>query len=283
MEMMSTQTASDDDMADAVALLRSYDDTSNAHPFFTRHIGRMKTGIGLLPSYLAVVPGAAVSPAVAMCKSIFTPVEAPMGLLKYHYFRFVNLPAKSLAELVAATSPKVVEYVQSTAGREYVRRMCSYPPLSAAHQAIEGAKLLTSRYSRISAIAVLLFDRAVNRHHVLNVEPTPPKFCNVKRTVTGKRITGIEKFTCHVVASCTVSLGGLSRLLIVGADGKGAEIVGTTVRTQFQLQPVDTYVHKLEMTAPLELSWWAPDRNSVVLSADAGTNDLLFSDGLGGK
>ena len=97
--------------------------------------------------------------------------------------------------------------------------------------------------------------------------------------MTGKRITGIEEFTCHVVASCTVRLGGLSRLLIVGADGKGAEIVGTTVRTQFQLQPVDTYVHKLEMTAPLKLSWWAPEQNSVVLSADAGTNDLLFSDG----
>jgi hypothetical protein len=242
----------------------------------------MKAGSGLLPSYLAIVPNAAVSPAVALCRSMFSASIGPLGLLKYHYFRFIHKPVLSIRQLAQTiTLPAIVERVESKIGKEYVQRMCTYPPLSVAHQAIDGAKLLSSTH--VAKIAILLFYKAT-KHLTVPAGEQPKaaeskeKFSNSTRTLsTGARVEGIEEFTGHVVASCVVSLGGLSRLLIAASDGKCAEIVGTKVRTQFQLQPVETYISKMEMTGPRELSWWAPEKNSVTLSADPKTNELLFS------
>ena len=289
MEMTSPRRASDEDMADAIAVLRAHEEfPSGGYPaFITRHIGRMKAGPGLLPSYLNIVPGAVVSPAVALCRSLFPGALGPMGLLKYHYFRFVHKPVLSIGNLAKSVmSVGMEERIRSAAAREYLKRMCSFPPLSVAHQAIDGAKLLSANH--IAPLAILFFYKAT--HQVDKAEPEvalssiaatgipQEKFSNAKRTLsTGARVEGIDEFTGHVVASCAVSLGGLSRLLIAAADGKCAEIVGTKVRTQFQLQPVDTYISKLEMTGPRELSWWAPEKHSVVLSADPKTNELLFS------
>lgn len=278
MEMTPPRRASDEDMDDAVALLRAHEEFPiGGYPaFITRHIGRMKAGPGLLPSYLNIVPGAVVSPAVALCRSLFPGALGPMGLLKYHYFRFVHKPVLSIGDLAKSVmSVGMEERMKSPATREYLKRMCSFPALSVAHQAIDGAKLLSANH--IAPLAICLFYKAT--HHVVAEEPAKAeKFSNSKRTLsTGVRVEGIEEFTGHVVASCAVSLGGLSRLLIAAADGKCAEIVGTKVRTQFQLQPVDTYISKLEMTGPRELSWWAPEKNSIMLSADPSTNELLFN------
>lgn len=281
MEMTLPRRASDEDMADAVALLRAHEEFEGGmYPaFITKHIGRMKAGSGLLPSYLAIVPNAAVSPAVALCRSMFPGSIGPMGLLKYHYFRFIHKPVLSIRQLAQTiTLPGILERVDSKIGKEYVQRMCTYPPLSVAHQALDGAKLLTTTH--IAKVAILLFYKAT-KHLSAGAAPAAEpkdKFSNATRTMsTGAKVEGIEEFTGHVVASCAVSLGGLSRLLIAASDGKCAEIVGTKVRTQFQLQPVDTYISKLEMTGPTELSWWAPHQNSVTLSADPKTNELLFS------
>ena len=303
--MTPPRRATDDDTADAVAVLRAYEEfpSGGYPPFITRHIGRIKAGPGLLPSYLNIVPGAVVSPAVALCKTLFPGALGPMGLLKYHYFRFVHKPVLNITDLAKSVmSVGMEERIRSIASREYLKRMCSFPPLSVAHQAIEGAKLLSVNH--IAPLAILFYYKAT-QHALQRVEtqaetigeakaeskaetkaetkasvkePLTQKFSNSSRTLsTGARVEGIDEFTGHVVASCAVSLGGLSRLLIAAADGKCAEIVGTRVRTQFQLQPVDTYVSKLEMTGPKELSWWAPDKNSVILSADPKTNELLFS------
>lgn len=281
MEMTSPRRASDEDMADAIAVLRAHEEFNVYPAFITRHIGRMKAGPSLLPSYLNIVPGAIVSPAVALCRSLFPGSLGPMGLLKYHYFRFVHKPVMGITDLAKhVTSVVIEERIKSPAAKEYLKRMCTFPPLSVAHQAIDGAKLLST--NNIAQLAILLFYKATR--HIEKVEPPPEqtlavnKFSNSRRTLsTGVKVEGIEEFTGHVVASCAVSLGGLSRLLIAAADGKCAEIVGTRVRTQFQLQPVDTYISKLEMTGPRELSWWAPEKNSVMLSADPKTNELLFS------
>lgn len=282
MEMTLPRRASDEDMADAVALLRAHEEFEGGmYPsFITKHIGRMKAGSGLLPSYLAIVPNAAVSPAVALCRSMFPASTGPMGLLKYHYFRFIHKPVLSIRQLAQTiTLPAIVERVESKIGKEYVQRMCTYPPLSVAHQALDGAKLLSSTH--VAKIAILLFYKATKHlaaTPLVAAQEVKDKFSNSTRTLsTGTKVEGIEEFTGHVVASCAVSLGGLSRLLIAASDGKCAEIVGTKVRTQFQLQPVDTYISKMEMTGPTELSWWAPHQNSVNLAADPKTNELLFS------
>lgn len=279
--MTSPRRGSSEEMDDAVALLRAHEEfNGGVYPsFITKHIGRIRAESGLLPSYLATVPNAVVSPAVALCRSMFPGAHGPMGLLKYHYFRFVHKPVLSIWQLAQnITQPSIIERVDSKIGKEYVQRMCTYPPLSVAHAAIDGAKLMSATH--VAKIATLLFYKAT-KHLTVSEAPkseVKDKFSNSARTLsTGARVEGIEEFTGHVVASCAFSLGGLSRLLIAASDGKCAEIVGTHVRTHFQLHPVDTYISRMEMTGPQELSWWAPEKNSVVISADPKTNELVFT------